>query len=65
MSDTSILQVAVPTPLQGTFDYLPPTNHLKNSLNTGMRVRVSFGHRRVVGLIMGETHTSRVEPARL
>ena len=65
MSDTPILQIAVPTPLQGTFDYLPPTNQFTNSLNPGMRVLVRFGHRRLVGLIMGQSHTSRVEPARL
>ncbi len=65
MSDTPILQVAVPTPLQGTFDYLPPTDHLKCFLKTGVRVRVSFGHRRVIGLIMGQSHTSRVKSTQL
>ena len=65
MTDTPILQIAVPTPLRETFDYLPPTNHLQIALNSGMRVRVSFGHRRVVGLIMGHSQTSRIEPSRL
>ncbi len=44
-----ILHVAVPCPLHGTFDYLPPT--AGPAPQPGMRVQVPFGRRRLVGLI--------------
>ncbi|ANB02104.1 primosomal protein N' [Ectothiorhodospira sp. BSL-9] len=59
----SIVQVAVPTPLHGHFDYLPPT---QGPLPTvGARVRVPFGRRRVVGLVVGHGQTSDLPEGRL
>jgi primosomal protein N' (replication factor Y) len=46
-----IYQVAVPTPLQRTFDYLATAQ--APALAPGTRVRVSFGQRETVGLILG------------
>lgn len=47
---TPALQVAVPTPLHGVFDYrrAPETQ-----LAPGCRVRVPFGRRQLVGIVMG------------
>ncbi len=44
-----ILQVAVPCPLHETFDYLPPDDGPEP--RPGMRVRVPFGRRQLVGII--------------
>lgn len=65
MLKASILQVAVPTPLQGTFDYLPPSDDLENALENGIRVRINFGRRCLVGVIVGQSSASRIEPHRL
>ncbi len=48
-----IVQVAVPTPLHRVFDYLSPV-----SLAPGVRVRVSFGRREVVGVVVDEVERS-------
>jgi len=50
----SIIHVAVPVPLYKFFDYLPPINtnsEIKN-LEPGTRVRVPFGKREVVGIVI-------------
>ena len=43
-------QIAVPSPLRRIFDYLPPADGAP--LAPGVRVRVSFGRRQVVGLVV-------------
>ncbi|HVC37424.1 MAG TPA: primosomal protein N' [Gammaproteobacteria bacterium] len=48
----SYLRVAVPSPLHRHFDYLPPANSDISSLRPGMRVRVPFGKRQVVGVLL-------------
>ncbi|MCB1777793.1 MAG: DEAD/DEAH box helicase family protein, partial [Candidatus Competibacteraceae bacterium] len=47
-----ILRVAVPSPLYRTFDYLPPPDCDLATLRPGMRVRVPFGRRQVVGFLV-------------
>jgi primosomal protein N' (replication factor Y) len=47
------LQIAVPVPLRQYFDYLPPELGEWRHLKRGMRVRVSFHHRELVGIFMG------------
>jgi len=46
-----ILQVAIPCPLPGYFDYLY-TSTQTSLVQPGMRVRASFGKREVVGVVM-------------
>lgn len=47
---TPILKIAIPTPLRRTFDYLP---HADNIVwEKGQRVRVPFGRRTVVGVVI-------------
>jgi len=56
MSDT-ILRVAVPSPLDRLFDYLPPA-HYPAKLLPGMRLRVPFGRDRKVAILVAlVTHT--------
>ena len=60
-----ILQIAVPTPLYGSFDYLPPRACDPARLQAGMRLRLPFGRGHVTGILLGVTSESRVEPRRL
>ncbi len=54
---TQIFHVAVPTPLPRAFDYLPPIKGISPSVGT--RVRIPFGRRMVVGLVLSSgTHTA-------
>ncbi len=47
----SVVKVVVNTPLRRSFDYLPPENP-PSQLLTGLRVRVPFGKRELIGLII-------------
>ena len=47
-----ILRVAVPSPLYRTFDYLPPDAQDPSALKPGIRVRVPFGRRQVIGFLL-------------
>ncbi|MCV6606319.1 MAG: primosomal protein N' [Porticoccaceae bacterium] len=57
-------QIAVPSPLRRTFDYLPPTD-TNATLLPGVRVRVPFGPRQVVGVVVGQRQTSEIATDRL
>jgi len=59
-ASSHIVQVAVPTPLRRAFDYLSPV-----SLAPGARVRVPFGRRELVGVVVGEVARSELPPGRL
>lgn len=45
-----IVKIAVPSPLQRSFDYILNTPSI---LLPGMRVRISFGRRKVIGIVLG------------
>ncbi len=47
-----ILRIAVPSPLYRTFDYLPPPECDRARLHPGIRVRVPFGRRILVGFLV-------------
>lgn len=53
-----ILRVAVPVPLHRCFDYLPPPGVIAEQLKKGIRVRVPFGNRKIVGVVVGLEQTS-------
>ncbi len=59
-ASSRIYQVAVPTPLYRAFDYLAPS-----SLPSGARVRVPFGRRELVGVVLGEVEKSELPQNRL
>lgn len=62
-----ILRVAVPSPLRQLFDYLPPNqaDDSENPVAIGARVKVPFGRRQVVGVVMGTAEGSALPQARL
>ncbi len=61
----TILQIAVPTPLYGTFDYLPPRGCDPAALQAGVRLRVPFGRGQATGILLAVSEESRVESRRL
>ena len=61
-----MFRVAVDTPLRRLFDYLPPDLSVRAAkLSPGMRVRVPFGRRRLVGVVMEVGDSSDLPPERL
>ncbi|MGQ9425021.1 primosomal protein N' [Gilvimarinus sp. F26214L] len=68
MAIQHILNVAVPTPLRRTFDYLPPADVPASELETwqaGMRILVPFGPQKLVGVLLGISSSSSLSPAQL
>jgi len=57
---TSILRVAIPSPLRKTFDYLPPLIDDSISLKPGMRLKVPFGKREIIGILLELSTTSLI-----
>ena len=60
-----ILRIAVPSPLYRTFDYLPPSSRDLTDLQPGLRVRVPFGRRQVVGFLLETSASTTLDPAAL
>jgi primosomal protein N' (replication factor Y) len=64
-----ILQIALDTPLRRVFDYLSPPQDAEGrppvSLRPGIRVRVPFGRRELVGVLIGTVRKSALEPSKL
>ena len=60
-----VLRVALDTPLRRLFDYLPAAPSAGVDPVPGMRVRVPFGRRRLVGIVVSAADTSEVAPERL
>lgn len=56
----TIVQVALPTPLRRLFDYLPPEGIVPEQLSLGKRLRVTFGRRELIGVILGIADTTDV-----
>jgi primosomal protein N' (replication factor Y) len=46
------LRVAIPTPLRRHFDYLPPEHASPDTFQPGVRVRVPFGRRELIGILL-------------
>jgi primosomal protein N' (replication factor Y) len=65
MPASTIIVVAVPAPLRQPFDYLPPSGWQGPPPAAGCRVRVPFGRRRVIGVVVGSRRASRVQGGRL
>ncbi|HUL81022.1 MAG TPA: primosomal protein N' [Gammaproteobacteria bacterium] len=60
--DRPLVRVAVPVPLADVFDYLPPPGAPPPA---GSRVRVPFGRRERVGVVVDHVQTSALAPAKL
>jgi primosomal protein N' (replication factor Y) len=63
VSDSPILKIAVNVPLSREFDYLPPKNG--SDPFAGCRVRLPFGRREQVGVMLGSARKSDVPAAKL
>lgn len=57
MPDAVYYQIAVPTPLRRSFTYLPPTQAVE-TLHPGCRVKVPFGRRTLVGIVVGHSEAT-------
>jgi primosomal protein N' (replication factor Y) (superfamily II helicase) len=64
-----ILQIALDTPLRRVFDYLPPATRAGpmtgGTPRPGVRVRVPFGRRQLIGILVGVVSESAIDAARL
>ena len=60
-----ILKVALDTPLRQVFDYWPPAEGPAAALLPGLRVRVPFGRRHLVGMLVGVAERSELPASRL
>lgn len=56
------LRIALPSPLRRLFDYRAPTHIAANAWQPGVRVRVPFGRRELIGILV-ETATATTVPA--
>lgn len=60
-----ILRIALPTPLRREFDYLPPQVFDPKTLIPGVRVKVPFQSRTLVGILTGVVSESSVPDEKL
>src|ERR1700736_5881826 len=68
-----ILQIALDTPLRRGFDYLPPIDAFGKTMGPalgrapepGVRVRVPFGRRQLIGVLVGVARESSLAPSKL
>ena len=63
-SEETILSVAIPSPLRRMFDYLPPADCNQTPVS-GMRVQVTFGRRKVTGIIEAIKQETDCPPEKL
>jgi len=61
----TLLRIAVPSPLYRSFDYLLPEGTDARALQAGVRVRVPFGRRTVIGVLLAVVDESPVEAHKL
>ncbi|GAB7530936.1 primosomal protein N' [Pseudomonas sp. 3A(2025)] len=64
MSDV-ILRLALPSPLRRLFDYLAPAGVTRAALQPGMRLRVPFGRREMIGILIEVCDHSEVPADKL
>ncbi len=60
-----ILRLAIPSPLRRLFDYLPAADTALDTLQPGLRFRVSFGRRDVIGFLVEVAAHSPVPAGKL
>ena len=65
MPRPSILRLALPSPLRRLFDYLPPRGVDPRHLQPGVRLRVPFGRREIVGVLVELADSSQVPEDKL
>lgn len=63
--DPRYLDVAVPAPLRRSFAYLAPAHVDPAALKPGIRLRVPFGRRILVGVLLGSHARADVDPGKV
>ena len=61
----AILRLALPSPLRRLFDYRAPAGVLRSQLQPGMRLRVPFGRREMIGILVEVVDHSEVPADKL
>jgi primosomal protein N' (replication factor Y) (superfamily II helicase) len=61
----AILRLALPSPLRRLFDYRIPAGIERSALQPGMRLRVPFGRREMIGILVEVTDHSEVPAEKL
>ena len=61
----AILRLALPSPLRRLFDYRAPAGVRRDQLHPGMRLRVPFGRREMIGILVEVADTSEVPAEKL
>ncbi|UZJ60166.1 primosomal protein N' [Pseudomonas sp. KU26590] len=61
----AILRLALPSPLRRLFDYLAPAGVPRSALQPGMRLRVPFGRREMIGVLVEVVEHSDVPADKL
>lgn len=59
------LRIAVPCPLPQLFNYLPSANLELSSLKPGIRIKIPFGKRELVGIFIGIEASTEIDPKKL
>jgi primosomal protein N' (replication factor Y) len=59
------MKIALPLPLRTVFDYLPAPGSSASDLEPGMRVRVPFQRRQLVGIFLGAVSHTNLDPKKL
>ena len=62
-SKKAILHIAIPTPLRRQFDYL--SGDITHAWQPGSRVKVPFGRRHVIGVVVGSSETTTISAEKL
>ncbi|WP_207060631.1 primosomal protein N' [Motiliproteus sp. SC1-56] len=65
MTPELFLRLALPSPLRRSFDYLPPEGVDPRTLQPGVRLRVPFGRRELVGVLLEVADHSEVPADKL
>ena len=64
-SHTLIFQIALALPLDRLFDYLAPLTGVNAPIQVGMRVKVPFGKRQKIGVVLAIQHHSEWDASRI
>ena len=60
-----VICIAVPVPIYGHFDYLPAEGTHLEDYTPGKRVAIKFGHRELVGIVIGQQTESNTPTNKL
>ncbi len=64
-SEKIILNIAIPIPLNFSFDYLPPDNCKLEQLKPGLRIKVPFGKQTKIGVLLAINSSSDMDTSKL